>query len=328
VRYVAYHELGRTANIIVDGSGNTATRLTLSHWPKSGTPAALKADTSAEIVFRYLDRPDLHVDAEAASNNHFDEDGLVGLYTLLNPEPARRKRGLLSAVASAGDFGTFSDRNAARAAFAISAYTDPRSSPLDPAVFHRPYAEQAAAFYAELLPRLPEILDDLESYRRYWEAEDEVLAAGEDAIRSGEIRIEELPAIDLAIVTVPEVLPERAVHRFASGRHAACHPMAIHNATRCFRILSMQGRRYELQYRYESWVQYVSRRPLPRVDLAPLAERLTSAEDGVRWVFEGVDAITPRLRLDGFPSGLARERIRDEVVTFLGSAQPAWDPYD
>ena len=38
------------------------------------------ADTSTANVFNYLDRPDLHVPAEVVSNNHFDEDGLVGIY--------------------------------------------------------------------------------------------------------------------------------------------------------------------------------------------------------------------------------------------------------
>jgi hypothetical protein len=51
--FVAYEELGQTPNIVVDGSGNAATVITLSHWPKSGTPKALKADTSTEIVFNF-----------------------------------------------------------------------------------------------------------------------------------------------------------------------------------------------------------------------------------------------------------------------------------
>ena len=43
---------------------------------------ALRADTSAEIVFNYLETPSLHVDVDAVSNNHFDEDGLIGIFTL------------------------------------------------------------------------------------------------------------------------------------------------------------------------------------------------------------------------------------------------------
>ena len=80
-------------NVIVDGMANDRTLITLSHWRRSGTPADLMADTSTAIVFNYLDRPDLHVPADVVSNNHFDEDGLVGIYALL--EGAASRRGLL-----------------------------------------------------------------------------------------------------------------------------------------------------------------------------------------------------------------------------------------
>lgn len=48
--FLAFDDLGNTPKIIVDGSGNLTTKITLSHWPKSGAPKVLKADTSAKIV--------------------------------------------------------------------------------------------------------------------------------------------------------------------------------------------------------------------------------------------------------------------------------------
>src|SRR5262245_23297749 len=101
-RFVPYHELGDRPNVIVDGAANAHTVLTLSHWPASPTPDALRDDLSAQIVFRYLDRPDLRVDTDVVSNNHFDEDGLVGVYSLLFPEDAQRNRELLIGIAAAG----------------------------------------------------------------------------------------------------------------------------------------------------------------------------------------------------------------------------------
>lgn len=44
-RFVPYKDLMGLPNIVVDGSGNSETLITLSHWPKSGSPHALKADT-------------------------------------------------------------------------------------------------------------------------------------------------------------------------------------------------------------------------------------------------------------------------------------------
>ncbi len=64
--------------------------------------------------------------------------------------------------------------------------------------------------------------------------------------------------------------------------------MAINGATERGAVLTLRGNHYELAYRYESWVQFRSRPVRPRVDLAPLAERLNAeeAEAGgtARWV--------------------------------------------
>ena len=83
MRYLPHAAASSEPNVIVDGTANDRTLITLSHWRRSGTPADLMADTSTGIVFNYLDRPDLHVPADVVSNNHFDEDG---------PEPPQRRR--------------------------------------------------------------------------------------------------------------------------------------------------------------------------------------------------------------------------------------------
>ena len=114
--------------------------------------------TSTAIVFNYLDRPDLHVPADVVSNNHFDEDGLVGIYALLEPEAAASRRDLLIDVAQAGDFGVFRSRRAARIAFAISAHADPATSPFPRPLFDRPAPQVEEGLYRALLDVLPRLL--------------------------------------------------------------------------------------------------------------------------------------------------------------------------
>jgi hypothetical protein len=328
MKYVPYHLLSERPNVVVDGAANDHTVLALSHWPHSGTPVELAADLSAQIVLRYLDRPEQHVSADVVSNNHFDEDGLVGVWAMVNPEDAPRRRDLLVDIAAAGDFGTFRDRRAARAAFTISAYADPDQSPLGTAVFGLDYPALVEVLFDELLPRLGDICDRLDDYRPLWEAEDAVLAESEAAIASGAATVEELPALDLAIVTVPDDLDGRRVHRFTQRRTEAIHPMAVHNATDCLRVLVVQGRRCRFHYRYESWVQYVSRRPLPRVDLAPLAARLSERERDGRWQADGVDGITPVMQLVGAEeTSIDITTLRAELERHLAAAPPAWNPY-
>lgn len=318
-RFLPYEQTRSIPNVIVDGARNEATRLTLSHWPQSGTPRDLLADTSTGIVFNFLDRPGFRVDAEVVSNNHFDEDGLLGLFVLLQPDLAARHRELLLDIAGAGDFGIFASRQAARTAFALSACATAETSPLGAALFERPYPELASGLYAQLLPIVPRLLTGLEDYRPLWAAEDERLTRSEALLEKGLVTIEERPDLDLAILRLPE---DRDL--------AEVHPFALHNRTLRARLLLIAGRRVEFRYRYESWVQLASRRPGLRVDLAPLADELNREEgSGGRWVFDGVDEITPRLHFDGSPaSAIAPESIVARVEHHLRTGPPAWNPYD
>jgi len=319
MKFIPYDELGDRPNIIVDGAANAHTVMTLSHWPGSATPDSLRDDLSAQIVFHYLDQPELRAQCDVVSNNHFDEDGLIGVYSILNPDIAQQHRELLIDIAAAGDFGTYRFREAARATFVLSAFADPEFSPLDASLFQERYPRLAARLYQELLPRIAEIVTGIDRFSSYWQAEDAMLDASEAMIRDGRIQIEEIPELDLAVVTLPDHLRGQRVHRFTQDRRATCHPMALHNVLNSFRVLLMQGHTYEFQYRYESWVRYVSRVPSPRIDLAPLAEQLSAMESGNgQWVFDGVDEITPKLALiDAEESRLSPQQFLIGIKEYL-----------
>ena len=329
MRYVSYNQAATIPNIVVDGSSTERTLLTLSHWPRSGTPAELKADTSAEIAFRYLDSPQFHVNCDVVTNNHFDQDGLVGVFVLTDPVTAARHRDLLIDVASAGDFGVFRSRDAARINFAVSAFADAETSPFPSGIFELPYPRMADELYVRLLDLFPRLIAEPQAFQTLWEAEDAALSESEAMLEQGSVTIEENPDLDLAIVRLPEQLPETRIHRFASSQRRVFHSLAIHNATNCTRILIVQGRRVEFEYRYETWVQLISRRPPARVDLSALAKELNLLENGGQWIFDGVDQITPRLHLEGKPeSSILVEDIRSKLEQHLSVGPPAWDPYD
>src|SRR5262245_20935035 len=149
--YVPYEEATRRPNIVVDGASNESTVLALSHWPKSGTPWPLKADTSVGIVFNYIDSPPWHRDVRPVTNNHFDEDGLISVYCLVEPEHALERRALLIEASKAGDFTACKSRKAARLAFAISRLADRTLSPWGTDCFPQDYADYCAFVYTRLL---------------------------------------------------------------------------------------------------------------------------------------------------------------------------------
>ena len=329
-RYCPYSQLNDQPNIIVDGKEQRATVLTLSHWPWNSTPPDLMRDTSTDIVFAYLDSPQHHCDTPLVSNSHYDEDGLLSMYGLVDPTNALVHRDLMIATSRAGDFAYCSDPDAAKLSFVLAAHADPEISPLDKEIFSGSDAAQVAGLYTAMLERLPELLNDIPGNRQYWEAEYAHVRDSEEAIAQGSVIIDEIPALDLAIVRIPEHMPVRTVRRYLTRWQRSVHPFAVHNISQCSRLVWMKGDSLEAQYRYESWLQISSRRPLPRVDLTGLAEQLCDIETaGGAWIFEGVNEVAPRLRLNGScASSVPADKFLARLCDWLSTQPPAWDPYN
>ena len=310
-RYLDYEASRQVPNIVVDGSPNESSVLALSHWPGVTAPPGLARDLSAEMAFAYLDEPPDHAPAEVVTNNHFDQDGIVSIHALIEPEQSLTHRELLIDVAAAGDFATYRDRRAARASMTLSRFAEADND--------CEYDEFTDQLYTELLPQLMTIVLDNDRYRELWAEEDDQLTASERAITSGAVTISELPEIDLAVVTIADDQPVRSGHRFGGQSFEGLHPMAINNATDRFRLLIVHGRRYRFVDRYETWVQYQSRPVLPRVDMRPLAERLTAEETkAVTWTAGAPSALSPELSHDG-ESSIDPELLGHIVVDHLAT---------
>ena len=216
----------------------------------------------------------------------------MSIYTLVNPKDARKRRDRVIDVARAGDFGTFHER-VARAAWTIAILEeeDPGADP-----------------YEVVLPLSPSCSTTPTGSRRTgrrrtptWTRE-----RGGHPVRRGAHRGTRGPRPGdhhrpggLGATHGPPVH-----HVAATGGP----PGAVHNATDRFRLVYLQGRRYEVQYRYETWVQYTSRRPAGRIDLDDLASQASALEtSSAPWLFTGVSAIFPtrdtRRRGEQHPAG-------------------------
>lgn len=167
--------------------------------------------------------------------------------------------------------------------------------------------------YERLLERLLDMVLHPEEFSELWVDEDRQLTESEATLVTGAITIEERPGIDLAIVDIAESEPQRRGHRFAADEYLGVHPMTINNATGCFRILQVHGHRYTYTDRYESWVQYQSRRPLPRVDLRPLADALTAIDTATAWTASSPSSLTAQLQT-AEESSLDRTVVVDHLI--------------
>lgn len=321
-RYQGYEASRGGPNIVVDGSPNDATVLTLTHWPGYAVEPSLWGDLSAEIVFNYLDRLIAGGESPAApvvTNNHFDQDGLASIHTLVRPEESLANRDLLIDLAAAGDFATYRDRRAARASMVFSRRAVGGENCT--------YDEFTDRLYEECLPLVLPVLLDNDRYRDEWAAEDAELSRCEAALADGVVTVDIEESLDLAVFTVPEDFVATGGHRFGGQHLAGLHPMAVNNHVEQFRLLTVHGRRYHYVDRYETWIQYRSRRPPARIDLGPLAEELSAAESGsVTWTASEPSSLTPELRHDG-ESSIDAEMVLSLVRRHLSSQPPAWDPY-
>jgi len=98
----------------------------------------------------------------------------------------------------------------------------------------------------------------------------------------------------------------------------------VHNRTGRSRVLVLSPPRYELYFRYETWVALASPAWPARRDLSGAAARLSELEPGsVRWSFNGVGATIARLVPVGDEvSDLAPGAVEDVVSAAL-AAPPA-----
>src|SRR5262245_52861770 len=168
--------------------------------------------------------------------------------------------------------------------------------------------DPAGVIYEALLPRVGRLLEDPDRHRLLWAPSWERVEADLGLLEAGAARIDEVPEADLAVVRAPRTLDR----------------MAVHPRTARMRVLlATPDGRLVLEHRYETWVDYRSRRLAPRVDLAPLLPRLQAVErrPGI-WRADEMSAMTPRLFLAGpdgapAPSSLGADALAALLVEHL-----------
>src|ERR1051325_10895159 len=121
MRFEFYHPgLDGVEKLSVDGTVSNS--IHFSHWEENLTPAELKADTSTEIALNLAaapNRDELTRGIELVTNNHFDTDGVLSVWTVLTGERALALRDNLIPAAEAGEFSEFTNENAVRASIVI-----------------------------------------------------------------------------------------------------------------------------------------------------------------------------------------------------------------
>jgi hypothetical protein len=325
VRFVAFDKLNGIPHIIVDSGETASTELVLSHWPGVQTPVLLKSDLSAGVVMNYLRQGYSRPEVSVVSTSHFDVDGLVSVYAIVNPEQAMKHRRLWLDVACAGDFRYSRSAIARRIAAVCDSWVLPDRSPLGAKAFHQPIDRVTEMLFQDLLSRLDEICRNLQRYKSLWEETEDSYAETWKMVKSGLIAVEEYDDQELSIIRLSDNLINRLADQHQS-KYFGLSEFAIHEIARHFTILLRLDRYYQVTQRYESWVQYCSRPIRLRRDFAALVELLNELE-GDKWRYEGVWKLVPVMSLASQQqSQLDESKFISLVCSFLKLAPVAWNP--
>src|SRR6266849_5054157 len=261
MRFEYYYDgLATVPKLSVDGTVDNA--IHFSHWKGNQTPASVKADTSTEIALNLAaapNRAELTGGIDLVTNNHFDTDGVLSVWTMLNGERALELRDKLIAAAEAGDFSEMSTQEGVRASIVIQG----SDSPTDVG-----------------LPLVERVLTRTNDYASLWVDPWNRIASALESFAKGRSRVEEDHEAKFSLVTLaPEIFSSVG---FKPTRHCAPFTAISHHARGEVFLIATPldgGWAYRIDYPYYSWAETVARPSIRRRDFSSLIARLNEAEE-------------------------------------------------
>ncbi|MFD2247116.1 DUF6687 family protein [Pontibacter ruber] len=333
-QFIPFSEVKNHKAIIVDSTHPNG--LILSHWRGAPTPEEVRDDTSAAMVLNALRLNIPGLELEYVTANHFDIDGFVGVWGLLNPELALENEELLRQMALIGDFRELDlNHPLAGEALKLVCWINARERDL----FYPPFgAEQLPEAEVTLCPKkfryflreFTRVLKDPDWEKGVWEDEVADVLLGYRDMYKPTTKLKRYPEIGLVIIETPQPV----------------HYYALFSRTIGFDIVlaCYDQNRYELEYKYTTWVDLATRPTLPRISMAPLAARLNELEtSGRTWTHDSITDTGPLLRLDGnklsrmeafdsptareiYSSSIPAEELKQVVVDYYKAAYAGIQP--
>ena len=290
--FISFSEIQQYEDVLVVDSYHPR-GFVLSHWRGAPKVPGLHDDTSTGIVLNTLKAglPKV-LESQHVTNNHFDVDGFLGIWSLLNPDEALPHESLLRKMALLGDFREIAlDSEEDHLALKLVCWINT----VETRRFYAPFASYAprqsevklcVPKYRFFLAAFAAALRDPEAYRNDWAAEYKQVVKDWTVLRSQQSTLTLEKDLRLLIVETPEPM-----HYYALFGQSA--PADI--------VMSLySGNRYEVEYKYTNWVDTATRPSYPRLDLQPLVQQLNRLEESTyAWAADKITDTGPILRLQG-----------------------------
>jgi hypothetical protein len=288
MRFHYYDEsIAHLPKLSVDGT--VPNSIHFSHWQGNETPAEVKADTSTEIALNLAASPrkrELTQGLELVTNNHFDTDGVLSVWTVLNGERALNFREQLIGAAEAGDFSEFRNENAVRASITIqgadqASPTNETASPLARKLTGLNQIDEARC-YEVVLPEVERVITRTDEYEPLWRDGWNAVAAALESFARGASTVAEYGDFSLISLAPEQFSPTG----FNPTRHAAPYTAIANHAHGPLFVIATPvsgGWIYRIDYPYYSWAETVVRPVIPRRDLSACLRELNRLEQSDLW---------------------------------------------
>jgi hypothetical protein len=332
--------LENTPKLSVDGTVPNSVHF--SHWEGNETADKLKADTSTEIALNLVGSPDRDSytgGIDLVTNNHFDCDGVLSVWTVLRGERALQYRDLLIAAAEAGDFSEHSSDDGVRVSIAIqgaeqSSPNNDDGSPLAQMLAGREFAtrivDNDALAYDLVLPEVERLLTNVNAYEPLWRDGWKAVADAIESFESGRSQVRSFLDAGISVVTLaPEIFNGGG---FSPTRHSAPFT-AISKYARgelfLIGIPANGGWFYRLDYPYYSWAETVVRPRIARRDFTNALRSLNEKETNRngQWRTDNREMTSAVKFLDEngslTPSALEPDRVLEALSTKVQARQHA-----
>jgi hypothetical protein len=328
MRFKFYDDsLAKVPKLSIDGTVDNA--IHFSHWKGNETPASLKADTSTEIALNLVaapNREELTRGIDLATNNHFDTDGVLSVWTLLSGERALELRDKLIAAAEAGDFSELSTKAGVRASIVIQGSESPideqAGSPLAGQLAGEPVNDDARA-YELVLPHVERVLTHTNDYASLWCDPWNRISSALDSFANGRSRVDEDNEAKVSLVILaPDIFSSAG---FKPTRHCAPFTAISHHARGEIFLIATPldgGWAYRIDYPYYSWAETIVRPHIERRDFSSFTNRLNEMEKSAAgsWRLDSSELASAAKFSDQNGKLAASSISPDEVASKLRSA--------
>src|SRR5690349_1102299 len=275
MRFHFYSEaLADVPKLSIDGTVPNSVHF--SHWNGNETAAELKADTSTEIALNLVtaaNRDRFTKNIDLITNNHFDTDGVLSVWTVMTGESAAQYRALLIAAAEAGDFSEYSSADGVRISLAIQGSDqaipeDDTGSPFARMLAGEDVHDEARC-YELIMPKLEHLLTNINDYEPLWLEGWKRIVDALESFDRGSSMVTEFKDPKLSLVMLaPEIFSGSG---FNPTRHSAPYTAIskfVHGELFVIAIPSGDGWFYRIDYPYYSWAETVVRPTITRRDLS------------------------------------------------------------